>query len=277
MKSIFFLCFIALLPTLAFAQPGSSTARHYTRKAIEKKADSTYRKDGRKAVNDVTYDNDKRYKDPNNKVQATIIYNDTSFKRGGKVRDVTSSTTAFGKTGEAYVTRDELKGKDESWLIFNYADKANYMVFPSDKTAMKMPLINFQKMIEKAAAKEAERQGDGQTVVATDQYATIAGHRARLFKTKGLRGEDMDLWIAKDLRLELGNNYMMGARLNAYKFPDNGAYKDMAGGFVVRTVMYDKKGEITWTRTLREFTKGKADARYFDLSPYKVNDVLGGL
>jgi hypothetical protein len=73
--------------------------------------------------------------------------------------------------------RDGLKDVDIQWFIFDYADKANYVVNPKEMTAMEMPLINFQKMAEKAAKREADRETeDGSPAIqATDEYATFNG------------------------------------------------------------------------------------------------------
>lgn len=279
MKILYVLTAISLFATIAHAQPGSSYAREIVRKNIEKKMDSTYRKQGRKAVADVTYENDKRYKDANNKVMATMAFVDSSFKKD-RLKSVSGTAMIFGKHGEAYVTRDELKPNepDQQWFVYNYADKANYIVTPKTKEAIKMPLINMQKMAERAAKKAAEdlEAGEGTTLEATDEYATIMGYKARKFVLRQSNGNVIDQWVSTALRLNLGDNYVIGARLNAYKFPENPKYKDMSNGFVVRMVQYDKKGAIRYTRTISKFEK-TADEKYFDLSGFKVNDVLGQL
>jgi hypothetical protein len=268
-----------LLFKTAEAQPGRSYAREAVRKNVEKRMDSTYRKQGRKAVGDITYENDKRYKDPNNKVVATLAFVDSTFKKE-RVKSVTGTAMVFGKHGEAYVTRDELKPNepDQQWFVYNYQEKANYIVMPKTKEAMKMPLINMQKMAERAAKKAAEdlEDGDGNSIEATDEYATFMGYKARKFVYRQSNGTVIDQWVSTTLKLNLGDNYVMGARLNAYRFPENPKYKDMSNGFVVRMVQYDKKGAIKYTRTISRFEK-TADEKYFDLSGFKVNDVLGTL
>jgi hypothetical protein len=277
MKLVLPIVALFLFPLVAQAQPGRSYVRDAVRKNVEKKMDSTYRKQGRKAVSDVTYENDKRYKNPNNKVVATIVFVDSSFKKE-RAKSVTSTAMVFGKHGEAYVTRNEMKPDepDQQWFIFNYADKANYIVTPKTREAIKMPLINMQKMAERAAKKAAEdmEEDGGSSLEPTDEYATIQGYKARKFIMTLSNGTTMDQWVSTALKLNLGDNYVMGARLNAYRFPENPKYKEMANGFVVRLVQYDKKGRIKYTRTLSRFEK-TADEKYFDLSQFKVNDVLG--
>ena len=280
MKALLFLFASLLTALVAGAQPGRSAAHRAVQKSVEKKMDSTYRKQGRKAVGDVTYENDKRYKNPTNKVLATLVFIDSSFRKD-RLKYVTSSAMVFGKKGEAYVTRNELKPDepDQQWFVFNYADKANYIVMPKDKSAMKMPLINFQKMAERAAKKAAEdmEEGEGATLAATDEYAIIQGYKSRKFVLTQANGTVMEQWVSTAMKLSLGDDYVMGARLNTYKFPENPKYKEMANGFVIRMMQYDKKGRVKYTRTLSRYDKGVADEKYFDLSPFKVTDVLGGL
>jgi len=267
----FSFCFVGMLN----AQPGSS----YAQDAVERKMDSTYRKQGQKAVRDHVYENDTRFKDMGNRVQATICYMDSSFKKD-RLKSVISTKVVFGKVGEAYVTRDESK-KQDVYFIFNYADKANYIVNVKDRTAIKMPLINFQKMMEhqqQRAADAYSSSSDGDVgIKATDEYATIAGYNARKYVMKSKDGKRVDMWLSKDVKMNLGDDYMFGSRLNAYKVPSNPLFADMTNSYVVRMVAYDDNDNISMTQTLSEFTMGKADETYFDMSGYKVTDILSGM
>jgi hypothetical protein len=69
---------------------------------------------------------------------------------------------------------------------------------------------------------------------------------------------------------------MFGARLNEYKFPTDPKYKEMSNGFIVRSIFYDKKARPVQQRDLTQFTK-TADEKYFDMSQFKVTDILSGL
>jgi hypothetical protein len=50
----------------------------------------------------------------------------------------------------------------------------------------------------------------------------------------------------------------------------------MKGGVMVRTVLYDKKGNPVSQRDLKEFKKS-ADEQYFDMSRFKVTDIMSAL
>jgi len=166
-------------------------------------------------------------------------------------------------------------------MIYNYADKANYIVDVKKRTAMKMPLINMQKMAEASAKKDAEKNvtGNNSSWKATGEKQNINGYNCTKYiytYNDNRNYSSMDVWMSTELSLNLGDNYMFGARLNAYKFPANPQYKEMANGFIIRSVLYDKKGNPVSQRDLKEFKK-TADEQYFDMSKFKVTDVMGFL
>ncbi|HEU4608939.1 MAG TPA: hypothetical protein VFS31_12575 [Chitinophagaceae bacterium] len=255
-----------------------SAVKRGIERSMEKKYADPQRKKGKEEIEKVTYENDKRYKDPNNKTQATIVFEQKDFNKKGELKETRRDKIVFGKTGECMVMNEGRK--EEMWMIFNYADKANYMVNVKDKTAMKMPLINMKKMIEKGAQKEAERMHEGKASwQATEERQTINGYNCRKFiytYSDNPHFSTMEAWVSRDVKLDLSGNYLLGARLETYKFPDNTEYKDMINGFMVRTVLYNKKGNPENQRDLVAL-QPSADEKYFDLSAFKINDVLSGL
>lgn len=244
---------------------------------MEKKYADSQRIKGKTELDKITYENDKRYKDPTNKVQATIAFEDKELDKKGAVKKAMVQRIIFGKTGECIVMNEG--DKNETWMIYNYADKANYIVNVKQKTAMKMPLINMQKMAEAGAKAEAEksRSENHSSFKATGEKQVINGYNCTKYVytyTDNKKYTTMDMWLTNDVNLNLGNNYMFGARLNAYKFPANSKNQEMKGGVMVRTVLYDKKGVSVSQRDLKEFKKS-ADEQYFDMSKFKVTDVMG--
>ena len=144
---VLLLAIIFLHPVAAHAQ--RAIIRQQVKKDMEKKYADSQRIKGKTELEKITYENDKRYKDPTNKVQATVAYEDKELNKKGDVKKTMIQKTVFGKTGECIVMNEG--DKNETWMIYNYADKANYMVNVKEKTAMKMPLINMQKMAEAGA------------------------------------------------------------------------------------------------------------------------------
>ncbi len=256
-----------------------AAVKSQVKKDMEKKYADPQREKGKEELEKITYENDKRYKDPTNKVQATIAFETKEITKKGTAKNSASQKIVFGKTGECIIMNEG--EKNETWMIFNYADKANYMVNLKQKTAIKMPLINMQKMAEAGAKYEAEKNPDGNASSwkATGEKQNINGHACSkyIFTYQDNKSySTMDVWLTKELSLNLGDNYMFGARLNAYRFPETGQKSEMTGGVMVRMVMYDKKGNPVSQRDLTEFKKS-ADEQYFDMSKFKVTDVMSGL
>jgi hypothetical protein len=278
MKLKFLLPVLILFTTWGDIHAQRSYIRRGIERDMEKKHADPQRKKGKQEIEKVTYENDKRYQDPNNKVQATLAFETSDFDKKGGLKRKSSEKIIFGKTGECMVM--QAGEKDETWMIFNYADKANYIVHLKDKSAMKMPLINMKKMAEKMAEKEAARAEDGEASwTATDEYQKINGYNCRKFVytyRSNPHFSSFDAWVSTEVKLDLSGNYILGARLESYKFPDQPAMKDMINGFIVRSVLYNKKGIMTSQRDLVTFSNN-ADEKYFDMSPFKINDVLSGL
>lgn len=280
LKKIMILLIIAVVtanPFSANAQQGAVKSK--VKKDMEKKYADPQREKGKTELEKITYENDKRYKDPVNKVQATISFEDKELDKKGNPKKTMVQKIVFGKTGECMVMNEG--DKNETWMIYNYADKANYIVNVKDKTAMKMPLINMQKMAEAAAKKEAEKNVTGSTSSwkATGETQVINGFSCTKYiytYSDNKHYSTMDMWMSKEVKLDLGDNYMFGARLNAYKFPANPEFKEMNNGFIVRSVLYDKKGNAVQQRDLKEFKKS-ADEQYFDMSKFKVTDIMSAL
>jgi hypothetical protein len=260
---------------VSFAQHGA--VKQQIQKDMEKKYADSQRLKGKAELQKITYENDKRYKDPTNKVQATISFEDKELDKKGEVKKTMIQKMVFGKTGECMVMNEG--DKNETWMIYNYADKANYMVNVKDKTAMKMPLINMKKMAEAGTKAEAEKSGTEKQsgFKATGETQNINGYNCTKYVytySDNKKYATMDMWLTNDISLNLGDNYMFGARLNSYKFPANSANKEMKGGVTVRTVLYNKDGKPVQQRDLKEFKKS-ADEQYFDMSKFKVTDVMG--
>lgn len=284
MKSVHLCSALFLLMVFSIMYPASVCAqrakvKQQIKKDMEKKYADSQRVKGKAELEKITYENDKRFKDPINKVQATIAFEFKELNKKGAVKKTSALKIVFGKTGECLVLNEA--EKDESWIIYNYSDKANYMVNVKQKTAVKMPLINMQKIVESAARAEADKEvtGNNSSWEATGEKQNINGYDCSKYiytYTNNRQYTKMDVWLSTQVKLNLGDNYMFGARLNAYKFPADPQIKEMAHGFIVRSVLYDKKGNPVSRNDLKEFKKS-ADEQYFDMRKFKVTDVMSFL
>lgn len=138
-----------------------------------------------------------------------------------------------------------------------------------------------QKMAEAGAKAEAEKgkPADHGEFKATGEKQVINGYNCTKYVytyNDSKRYGSMDMWLTNEISLNLGDNYLFGARLNAYKYPAGTSNSEMKGGMAIRTVMYDKNGNITSQRDITQFSKS-ADEQYFDMSRFTVKDVLDQL
>jgi hypothetical protein len=272
-------CFILFLLAMCL-HPVFSLAQYYdpqqqVQNNMEKKYSDPQRQKGRDAIHKQTYENDKRYKDPTNKIQATIVYEDKELNKRGDTKKTTREKMVFGKNGECMVMNEG--DKAEMWMIYNYADKANYIVNVKDKSATKMPLINMQKIL--GSGDDGSGTSFTERWVDTGIKQNINGHDCEKFTytySSNSRYSTMDAWVSPDVKLSLGNDYMFGERLNQYKLHASTKNKALMDGFMIRTIFYDKKNRPALQRDLTEFDK-TADEKYFDMSPFKVTDIINGL
>lgn len=256
-----------------FAQ--RSVIRREVKKQVEKDMEEKYadphREKGREEIKKVTYENDPRYKDPTNKVQATMAMQSKTFDKKGEVKTTSVTKMVFGKTGECMVMNEGQK--EESRFLFDYAKKANYMVQVKQKTAMKMPLINMQKMATRMAANE-DVKNTGKWK-ATNETQTINGYKCRKYiYTQTDKPEYAHFWVSKEVNIDLSGNYLLGDRIKNYVFEGQKTDPELPAGFMVRSTWFDKNDQKTMEMELLEFSK-TYDEKYFDLTGFKVNDVLG--
>lgn len=152
------------------------------------------------------------------------------------------------------------------------------MVNVKDKTAMKMPLIDMQKFLD--SGDDGSGTSFSHNWTDTGEKQNIDGYDCEKFtytyEDTRSHYSTMDAWVSADVKLSLGNDYMFGKRLNQYKLPADTKNKALIDGFMVRTVFYDKKNRPVLQRDLTQFTK-TADEKYFDMSPFKVTDVIDQL
>ena len=280
-KSIISLSFVVLTFSMiaqsAYAQ--RSYIRGQIRNKIEQDQADKQREKGREEIKKVTYENDSRYPDPKNRVEATIEMEMKSYNKKGQEEKPIRTLLVFGKTGECYVMN---KGtKDEMWMLFDYNKKANYIVNVQQKSATKMPLINMKKMINSAAAKNQNvDENKGGKWTKTSETKKINSYNCQKYIFTDNDGNKMDSWVSKDISINLSDNYILGSRIKDYAVEADKskiADQNYPRGMMVRNIMYDKKTGNPSSQTDVLSFKKSSDVKYFDLAPFKVNDILDGL
>lgn len=265
--------FLISLITLLFNQT-LLAQRNYIRtqikKDIEKKTVAPQQEKGVKAIEDITYENDTRYKDYKNSNPLSVEYVTLTYDKKGGLKKTSKEKYVFGKVGECMVMN--LGDKDESWMIYNYKDKANYMVMLKDKSAMKMPLVNVQKMVEKQMEKQKAEKIIWEK---TNETKTINNYACQKYICKNEDGTYVEVWSTKNAVVQYPANYLLGMQMQKISTIAS-KQQDIPTGTIIDMLFYDKNNKIQYQRTLQKINKN-AEEQYFDMSPFKINDVIDAL
>lgn len=283
MKHIYLYSLTVLL-IIAFTAPLHAQRGMIKRKIkndMKEKYAEPERDKGREAIRDVTYENDSRYPIPENPVKATLVMETKTYKKNGKLDDTNSTKMVFGETGECLIMNEG--DKSETRMLFDYQGAAMYMVSVKQKTATKMPMINFQKMAQRMAERQMDLDDDTGTWERTDEQKEVNGYNCRKYvytntedKTKA------HIWVTQDITIDLSENHLFGGQIKNFvnspaamantKTDDN-----LPKGMMVRSVYFEKNRDTpSMQMDITEFIK-KSDPLYFDLSKYEVVDILGKL
>lgn len=275
-KPLFLLLLIGIGSSVAVdAQPPG--VKRKVKESMKEKYAEPQREKGREAIRGESYENDKRFTDVENRVEATIDMQIKSFKRNGKEKDKTDTKIIFGPSGECMAT--EYGTKDESRIVFNYADAANYVVNVKDNTAMKMPLINVGKMVKRMAHAMPDAEDADGSWKKTSEQQTINGFSSQKYVYTDNDGTSMEVWATEDLTIDLRDNYLFGTQIKDYGIEMEGKQNidpNFPRGLAVRTLSYDKKGNLTTQMDITQFDNSY-DPTYFDLKNYKVIDIIDKL
>lgn len=250
-------------------------------KDMEEKYAEPEREKGREALKDITYENDTRYPIPENPVQATLVMQMQTFKKNGKLDDTNTTKMVFGETGECMIMNEG--DKNESRMLFDYKGAATYMINEKDKTAMKMPMINFQKMAEGMAKGMGDLDEDSGQWKRTNEQKEVNGYNCRKYEyTNTKEKTKMDAWVTQDISLDLSGNHLFGGQIKDFSNKANTntdatVDENFPRGMMVRSVYFEKKSDKpSMIMDITTFEKS-SDPKYFSLEGYEVNDILNKL
>lgn len=283
MKKLHLYALLALL-SIAFTAPLHAQRSMIKRKVkndMKEKYAEPQREKGRKALQDITYENDSRYPIPENPVKATLVMETKSFKNNGKLKETTTSKMVFGDTGECMIMNEG--DKNENRMLFDYKNAAMYMVNPKQKTATKMPMINFQKIAEKLAENPMDLDDSTGTWEQTNERKEISGFNCQKYiYTNPEEETKMHVWVSQDITIDLSENHLFGGQIRDFSnIPATATAQKVSSnapkGMMVRSVYFKKNRDVPSIQMdITAFTK-KSNPEYFDLSEYEVSDVLGKL
>lgn len=256
------ICLVSI-PTISHAQ--RAYIRNKIQRDVEKKVAAPHKERGAKAIDDITYENDKRFQNFKNAYPATLVYENQIMDKQGKLKETRKDVYLFGKRGEGMIV--DLDNKNETRVLFDYIDKANYMVQVKDKTATKMPVINMRKkLVQQAEKMEAETN----KCVAENTTKQISGYTCKKYVCTQDDGSYVEMWITNSKVIKLDTFFVYGLQVNTQAKNKD---ENFPQGFLVQYSHYNKKGILTTQRTLIK-AEQKVDESYFDLSAYKIQNVV---
>ncbi len=284
---------IYLLPLLVFlslvfvaplhAQRGliKRQIKNKVREDMKEKHAEPQREKGRKALEDITYENDTRYPVPNNPVKATLALEMKTFKKNGKLKETTTTKMVFGDTGECLINNEG--SKDESRMLFDYKAAALYMLNTQDKIATKMPMINFQKMAEKLAGDQLYIEDENGKWERTNEVKQIHGKSCiKYIYFNSKEKTKMHAWVTKDISIDLSGNHLFGGQIQDFSSGTSATTtrkidENFPEGLMVRSVHFEKNNDTPSVQMDLITVDKTSDPKYFDLSGYEIHDVLSKL
>lgn len=287
MKKIY-LFFLATLLLFSFTE--SAQAQHnFIKQKIKKKVRDDMkekyaepeREKGKEALKDITYENDTRYPVPENPVKATLSLKNSSFKKNGKLKESSNSKMVFGNTGECMIMNEG--EKNESRMLFDYKGAATYIIDTKEKTATKMPMINFQSLAQKMAEGRVDSEDSNGEWKKTDEQKKINGYNCRKYEyTNTEEKTKMEAWVTQDISIDLSGNHLFGGQIRDFSTDpsiskSNKTDENIPKGVMIRSVHYEKNRDTPSMQMEITSYKESSDPKYFDLSEYEIKDVLDDL
>lgn len=281
---------VSLTTLLLFFFMAPAQAQHgYIKNKIKKKVQEDMkekyaepeREKGKKALEDITYENDTRFPIPENPVQATLVLQMQHYKKNGKLDETTTTKIVFGETGECMIINEG--DKKENRMLFDYKKAATYIVNEKQKTAIKMPLVNIQKMADKMGSQGYDLKDDAGEWVRTEEIKEVNGYTCRKFVyTNTEEKTKLDTWVTQDITIDLSGNHLFGGQIKA--FTQNASTttsseidENYPRGMMIRSTYFSKNSDTPSLETNITSIENSSDPAYFNLSGYEVMDILGKL
>lgn len=256
---------------------------------LEEKYDEAERERNKNVLEDGAYENDKRYSIPENPIQATLIMQTQTFKRNGELDDTMTIKLLFGKTGECMVMNEG--EKNETRMLFDYIDAATYVMNEKEKTAMKMPMMNLQKMAENMSGNQTDIADDPWNPINTEDNNSKwtrtnmqkdkNGYKCRKYVYLNTKEKTkIDAWFTQDISLDLSGNHLFGGQLKNFSSDSSSTIpsnldENFPRGMMVQSIYFDTKRDTPTMQTDITTFKKSSNPEYFDLSEYEINDSMG--
>lgn len=278
-KTLFFSIGLSFFLTseCLYAQPGRGVARSAIKQEIKKQHAEPQREKGREAIKEVTYEDKSAVVPMSQRGNATLKMEYRTYKKNGKLTEEIHSTFELSTIGEL-ITSSTIKKKKETTtkVLMKYDDNAHYFINEEERTATKVPMRHLQKAMKKGMEKYIQNTESTGTWTTTGSQKSINGFNCFEYIYTDEEGNKNVFWIAanvfkKQLHfhsfLPFPTDLKTEKEVNKAPFPANAT--------IIKAEFY--KDDVKITEFEIKSYQSTSDPKSFDISNYRVIDVLDGL
>lgn len=228
------------------------------------------RERGRESIKESTYEDKSSIVDLKYRSEGTIVYQQKTFNKKGKVDQNITSKYELSVKGELITISTD--NKQAQQILFIYDDNAHYVLDQKNKTAVKMPLRHLNRMIVKRVEHKIDESSS--TWTNTGRTETINGYKCTIYEQIDEDGSKGVFWIA-------GNVYKKPLYINSVQFmtfdakavEKNNLFPNNAA--MIKTELFDKSGSKIMEFEMTEYSPN-VNQKVFDLTGYEVKDIIDG-
>lgn len=130
-----------------------------------------------------------------------------------------------------------------------------------------MPLINMRKRLVEEQTKIASHS---EKWSATNEKKSINGYTCTKYIYTADNGDYIEYWVTQQHVVSINPLFIYGNQIN---YSTVKGASNIPKGFMISSSLYKKNGKMQHTRILTSVSQ-KVDENYFDITSYKMNDVL---
>lgn len=271
------LLMFSLINEHVYAQPGRGSAKSAVKSQVKQDHVEPQREKGREALKEVTYGDKGAVVPMNQRGNATLKMEYKTYKKNGKLAEEINSTFELSTIGEL-ITSNSIKKKKESTtkMLMKYDENAHYFINEEERTATKMPMRHLQKALAKGMEKYMQNTESTGTWTATGNKKTINGFNCSEFVyTEGDSKKNV-FWLATNVfkkPLYFHTYLPFPADLKTEKDVNKAPFP--ANSTIIKAEFYENDVKVTEFE-IKSFSS-TSDPKSFDISNYRVIDILDGL
>lgn len=264
-----------------FAQPGRGAVRSAVKSSVKKEVRETHvepqRDKGREAIKEVTYGDKDAVVPKSQRGNGTLTMEYRTYKKNGKLSEELFSLFELSTIGEVVTTDRVKKNKTNTSKVFmKYDDNAHYFINVEENTATKMPMRHMQKAMAKGLEGYTKNLDPKGTWTATGNSKNINGFNCKEYIYTEDETKKNVFWLATNIfskpiffhtYIPFPADLKTTDNINKAPFPANST--------IIKAEFYEKDVKVSEFEIKSYSTK--SDPKSFDISKYRIVDILDSL